>query len=339
MQGMSEASRVSATIDLEAPGKRTGCLNVPWSHNDSAWGAIRIPVHVIRGGEGPTVLLTGANHGDEYEGPIALLKLARRLDPAHLKGRVIVLPTMNHPAVQAGTRVSPVDGVNLNRCFPGQADGTPTLVLAHYVYHHLVAGADVVLDLHSGGKTLDFVPSIAMHELANEALMERTRAAIMAMGAPVSLILDELDKAGMLDGVVEELDKMFISTELGGGGSTTPARVAIADRAVHNLLCHLGVLDAAPVPTPTTPRFAYTPGDGFTISDHAGIFEPLVELGAAIEAGQAVGRIHFFDEIDREPVTYDAPRRGFLYARHFPGLIKRGDCLAVLADDWRRDRA
>ena len=333
---MSEASRVTATIDLDARGVRRGCLNVPWSRDDSAWGAIRVPIHVIRGGDGPTVLLVGGNHGDEYEGPVALLNLVRRLEPERLKGRVIVLPTMNHPAVQAGTRVSPVDGINMNRCFPGKAGGTPTPMLAHYVYQHLVARADVVVDLHSGGKSLDFVPSVAMHELGDKALMERTGAAIMAMGAPVALVLDELDKAGMLDGAVEDLGKMFITTELGGGGSTSAARVAIAERAVHNLLCHLGMLDEERVPVPTVPRFAYTPEDGYVIADHAGILEPRVELGAQVETGQALARIHFFDEIDRDPVTYRSARAGFLYARHCPGLIKRGDCLAVVAADRGR---
>ncbi|MEK0084598.1 N-alpha-acetyl diaminobutyric acid deacetylase DoeB [Benzoatithermus flavus] len=329
---MSEESRVSCTIDLDAPGKRAGYLNVPWSRNDSAWGAIRIPIHVICGGDGPTVLFTGANHGDEYEGPIALLKLARRLDPTRVRGRVIVLPTMNHPAVQAGTRVSPIDGVNMNRSFPGRRDGTQTPMLAHYVYHHLVARADVVVDLHSGGKTLDFVPSVVMHELDDKDLMERTRAAILAMGAPLALVLKELDTAGMLDSAVEELGKLFVTTELGGGGSTTPERVAIADRAVHNLLCHLRVLDEAPSAAPGPSRFARTPEDGFVVSDDAGLFEPLVELGAPVETGQPLGRVHFFEEIDREPRTYTAPRGGFLYCRHFPGLIKRGDCLAVLGD-------
>lgn len=331
---MSEDSRISCTVDLDRPGRRSGFLNLPWSRNESAWGAIRIPIHVIQGGQGPTVLFTGSSHGDEYEGPIALFKLVRRLDPGRLKGRVIVLPTMNHPAVQDGSRVSPVDGVNLNRCFPGRRDGTPTLMLAHYVYHHLVGRADIVVDLHSGGKTLDFVPSAVMHELDDAALMRRTRAAVVAMGAPLALILRELDGSGMLDGAVEDLGKMFITTELGGGGSTTPERVAIADRALHNLLCHLGLLDEQPVATPE-PRFAYTPEDGFVISDDAGMFEPLVELGHPVAPGTPLGRVHYFEEIDREPRTYEAPRGGFLYCRHFPGLIKRGDCLAVLGDDWR----
>jgi N-alpha-acetyl-L-2,4-diaminobutyrate deacetylase len=244
---------------------------------------------------------------------------------------------MNLPAIQAGTRVSPIDGVNMNRTFPGQRYGSQTPMLAHYVYHHLVGRADVVADLHSGGKTLDFVPSTVMHELEDEGLMERTREAILAMGAPLALVLKELDTAGMLDSAVENLGKLFVTSELGGGGSTTPERVAIADRGLHNLLCHLDMLDEAPLAAPSASRFAYTPDDGVVVSDDAGLFEPLVELGAPVAASQPLGRVHYFEEVDREPRTYGSPCDGFLYCRHFPGLIKRGDCVAVLADDRHRD--
>jgi N-alpha-acetyl-L-2,4-diaminobutyrate deacetylase len=331
---MSDGSRITCTIDLDQPGKRSGYLNVPHSRNDSAWGAIRIPIHVIAGGKGPTVLFIGGNHGEEYEGPIALFKLVQRLESHALTGRAIVLPTLNHPAVQAGTRVSPIDAVNMNRCFPGRRDGTPTLMIAHYVYHQLVSRADVVADLHSGGKTLDFVPSITMHALDDAALMARTRDAITAMAAPLALVMRELDSSGMLDGAVEDLGKMFVTTEFGGGGSTTAERVAIADRAVHNLLCHLGLLAEAPLAAATPTRFARTPEDGFVISNHAGIFEPLVDLGTAVETGDALAQVHFYEDVARQPEIYTAPRPGFVFCRHFPGLIKRGDCLAVLGEYW-----
>jgi N2-acetyl-L-2,4-diaminobutanoate deacetylase len=91
------------------------------------------------------------------------------------------------------------------------------------------------------------------------------------------------------------------------------------------------VLDEKPLDMPSLSRFAYTPDDGFVVSDDTGLFEPLVELGAPVEASQPLGR----EEVDREPRIYGSPRDGFLYCRHFPGLIKRGDCVAVLAD-YRR---
>ena len=70
------------TIDLAAEGVQHGFLRLPYSRDDSAWGSVMIPLTVVKNGKGPTALLTGANHGDEYEGPLALQELALTLDPA-----------------------------------------------------------------------------------------------------------------------------------------------------------------------------------------------------------------------------------------------------------------
>ncbi|HET6521982.1 MAG TPA: succinylglutamate desuccinylase/aspartoacylase family protein, partial [Geminicoccaceae bacterium] len=71
---------------------------MPWSRNDSAWGAVRVPVTVVRNGGGPTAPLVAGNHGDEYEGQIALCRLIRELEPEAIQGRVMVLPAANLPA-------------------------------------------------------------------------------------------------------------------------------------------------------------------------------------------------------------------------------------------------
>ena len=64
----TRTSSMRADIDLEAPGKRVGHVRLPHSVHESAYGWIPIPTAVVRGGEGPAVLLTAGNHGDEYEG-------------------------------------------------------------------------------------------------------------------------------------------------------------------------------------------------------------------------------------------------------------------------------
>ena len=110
-------SPVSPTIDLDAQGKQHGFLRLPYSRDDSAWGSVMIPICVIRNGNGPTALFTGGNHGDEYEGPVALLKLIRALKPEAIQGRVIVMPALNLPALLAGNRVSPVDWKNMSLSF------------------------------------------------------------------------------------------------------------------------------------------------------------------------------------------------------------------------------
>ena len=103
---------------LRRDGLQTGTLRIPHSHNRSAYGYIPIPIMVAKRGDGPTVLFSGANHGDEYEGPLALMALARSLPLDSLNGRIIIVPALNMPAYRAGTRVSPIDQVNLNRAFP-----------------------------------------------------------------------------------------------------------------------------------------------------------------------------------------------------------------------------
>ena len=70
-------SPITPTVDFDRDGVQHGFLRLPYSRDDSAWGSVMIPIAVIRNGSGPTALLTGGNHGDEYEGPIALLDLAR----------------------------------------------------------------------------------------------------------------------------------------------------------------------------------------------------------------------------------------------------------------------
>ncbi len=328
-----ERSRVTATIDLDAEGRQQGYLVVPHSRNESAWGSIRIPITVIARGAGPTILFTAGSHGDEYEGPIALMKLAARLRPEDVSGRVILLPTMNHPAVRAATRLSPIDGLNMNRVFPGRFGGTQTEMIAHYVYHQLVRRADVVVDLHSGGRTLDFVPSVVMHNLEDEELMVRTSAAIRAFGAPVALVLTELDNEGMLDTAVENAGKIFISTELGGAGTATTRTIAIAERGVDNLLRHFRVADGVPVAGDSPSRLMQTPEGSFIASNDEGIYEILADPGTEVRAGDPIGQVHAFEEAGRPPVIYRAPIDGLVYCRHVPGLIRRGDCVAVIATD------
>ena len=130
---MTEQSPVTCDIDLTLDGKQSGQLAVPQSTNSAGWAKYFVPISVIRNGEGPTAVLFGGNHGDEYEGPIALFDLAQRLTLEEITGRVIILPAMNYPAFRAGTRTSPIDKGNLNRLFPGSPVGTPSQKIADYV--------------------------------------------------------------------------------------------------------------------------------------------------------------------------------------------------------------
>ena len=96
---------ITATVDFQKDGVQHGFLKLPHSTDASAWGSIMIPITVAGRGTGPTLLVTGGNHGDEYEGPIALFDLATRIDADDLTGRVIIVPAMNYPAFQSARQI------------------------------------------------------------------------------------------------------------------------------------------------------------------------------------------------------------------------------------------
>lgn len=320
----------SATVDLTADGVHHGFLRLPHSRDESAWGAIMIPITVIRNGDGPTALLTGGNHGDEYEGPIALFDLATSLRPDEITGRVIIVPAMNYPAFRAGRRTSPMDGGNMNRVFPGKPNGTVTEKLADYFQHHLLPMADVVLDIHSGGRTLEFVPFAAAHMLDDKEHEARCVAAMEAFNAPYSVMLLELDNIGMYDTAAEEMGKVFVSTELGGGGSASARSVAIAKRGARNLLKHAGILSGEIEWAPSV-LLDMPDQRCFVTSGTTGLLEMCVDLGARVRIGDLIARVHDVERTGASAVEYRAAIDGVLTGRHFPGLVAIGDVIGVVA--------
>ena len=326
-----QPSPIRPTFDLDADGKAHSFLRLPWSHDDSAWGNLMIPITVIKNGPGPTALLTGGNHGDEYEGPIALLKLARELDTEQVQGRVIIVPFMNYPAFKAGRRTSPIDGGNMNRSFPGRPDGTVTEKIADYFERVLLPKADYVLDFHSGGRTLDFLPFAAAHVLEDKAQQARCVAAMKAFAAPYSMMLLEIDNAGLYDTAAEAQGKVFISTELGGGGTATAASIKIAERGLDNFLKHAGVIEGEPAEQPSI-MLDMPDHDCFIFAEDEGVLEILKDLGDNVSRGDVIARVHNVRKTGSRPSTYQARRSGLLVGRHHPGLIRAGDCLSVIAD-------
>ena len=169
-------SRLSADIDLNAEGKATGFVRVPHSVHRSAYGWIPIPIVRIKNGDGPNVLMQAGNHGDEWEGQIGLGNLIRSIEPKDIKGRLVILPSANFPAAMEGRRTSPIDEGNLNRSFPGDAEGTITQQIAYWIEHALLPGFDYAFDFHSGGSSLTYIPSARAPRHQSGAPMRPSRA-------------------------------------------------------------------------------------------------------------------------------------------------------------------
>lgn len=326
-------SPVSPTVDFDADGIQHGFLKLPISTDESAWGAVMIPVTVINNGEGPTALLTAGNHGDEYEGITALLKLSNTLRAEDVRGRVIIVPIMNVPAATAGKRTSGLDGGNLNRSFPGDPDGGVTEQIADYFTRELVPMCDVALDLHSGGRTLDILPFAAAHRLDDHDQEAQSLGGAVAFGAPVAMMMFELDATKLYDTAVESQGKTFVTTELGGGGTTTPERMAIAERGVRNFLIHYGLIEGQ-LESPAGQQVYVDMPDAscYVQSEHSGLLELSFALGETVRRGDVIARIYDMTRTGSEPIIYHAKRDGVLVARRFPAQVNMGDTIAVIAE-------
>jgi predicted deacylase len=328
-------SRLTAEIDFDRDGKQHGFVRMPYSVHRSAYGWIPIPVACIKNGEGPRVLLMAGNHGDEYEGQVALGKLIRALEPAEVRGRIIILPSANFPAAMAGMRTSPLDDGNLNRSFPGDPYGGPTDQIADYIETVLLPQCDFVFDFHSGGSSLTYVPSTLMRRPQTPEAISQGIELMRIFGAPVGYLADGGWGEHTLTAAAARAGVRHMSTELAGGGQVTPAALRILEAGVRRILHKVGALPVEPPPAAADTRIMQVRGaDYYVYAPDPGLFEPLVELGDEVGAGTPAALIHPHDTPWRVPASAAFGRTGTVICKRVPGRVERGDCLFHLATDF-----
>jgi N-alpha-acetyl-L-2,4-diaminobutyrate deacetylase len=329
---------IRTDIDLDRAGKQTGFLRVPYSHNLAGWANVMIPITVIARGQGPTVLVLGGNHGDEYQGQVAIMKLARALSEDAIQGRLILIPSLNFPAAQAATRLSPIDGMNLNRAFPGEAEGSVTGQIAHYLTHHLFPISDAVIDIHSGGRSMEFVPCSHMHVVSDREQRRAMLDAMLAWNTDFCFLYTDIAGSGLLPVEAENQGKTVVTTELGGSEGIDASVHRIAYDGLENVLRHLGVLrgesqSRSSLGLPPSIITQALDARNYLLAPESGVFEILVDLGAAVCVDQPIGAIHFLERPDREPIVIHSPKNGYLLAMRTPCKTQQGDCIAVIAEE------
>jgi len=327
-------SRLTAEIDFNRNGKQHGFIRLPYSVHRSAYGWIPIPVACIKNDAGPRILLMAGNHGDEYEGQVALGKLIRDLEPDEVSGRIIILPSANFPAAMAGMRTSPLDGGNLNRSFPGDPYGGPTEQIADYIESVLLPQCDFVFDFHSGGSSLTYVPSAMMRRPQTPELLEGGIDMLRTFGAPVGYLVDAVLGDHTLTAAAARAEVRHMSTEIAGGVQVTPTALRIMESGIRRVLAKVGALSGEPPPAAAKTRIMQVRGqDYYVYALDPGLFEPLVELGDSVEPGTPAALIHPHDTPWREPAIAAFGRAGTVICKRVPGRVERGDCLFHLADD------
>lgn len=331
-------SLIQTDIDFHRPGYQFGHLRLPYSHDRSGYGHIPIPVTVLQGGQGPTLLLTGGNHGDEYEGPVALMKLLRRLPTQAINGRLIVIPGLNLPALLNGTRTSPLDGGNLNRAFPGRRDGTPTEMIAHHVETELLPMCDVAFDIHAGGASTQYLPTLLAAPPADARRRREYRRLVDAFAAPRVMVMDLLGEDRTFAAAAQRHGVHFLCGEFGGQALCSLEGLALVEAGLQRLLCAMEML-----PAPAE-RFIAQPSqllrvDGrrhYVFAPVGGLFEPACALGDHVQAGQPAGWLHDPRRPDQPPCELHFAAAGIVMCLRALAQAEPGDCLAHLATetDW-----
>ncbi len=344
MPTMTEPARlrnpIHCEIDLGTDGKQVGYLRVPHSVHRSAYGWIPVPIASIRRGDGPVVIVMAGNHGDEYEGQIIVSELIREIEPSMLTGQLILLPMANFPAADAGLRVSPLDGGNLNRSFPGDPAGGPTALIADYLERALLPRAQYLVDLHSGGSSLRYHGGNLLALLPrDETEAARVRALLSAFGLPNAFL--HAPNPVHASAAARRQGALSILTELGGGATADPALLRQGRQGLLHFLGFVGALSGPLVPAapPVVTRFMRIDGARHHVYAYdKGLYEPLVALGDQVREGQPAARLHFPDTPLREPVVYRFAGSGEVVCQRHPAQSQRGDCLFQLAEPFDAGR-
>ncbi|MER8887279.1 succinylglutamate desuccinylase/aspartoacylase family protein [Mesorhizobium sp. M0816] len=331
---MSEAPHL--TFNIDAPGLSTGHLAVP---KGTDCEALSIPVFSLNRGEGPRLLITGGNHGNELEGPIVARRLIEWLPEVQTCGRILIVPVLNPPAVRAWSRNTPVDGLNLNRMFPGRADGSVSERIADAVCRVLVPEADTVFDLHSMGPRWDSAPAVITHPIADADLMAKTLHLGESFKLPVTLLWEHDQTAGMFDTWVHSQGKVFICTEF-GGGTVGFEDLKIYETGVRNGLIALGLIEeTVDIPTYRQQKFSQTLetllSDKVT-SPAAGIFEPRCSVLQKVQQGDLIGKLHPMNSVSADSVDIRAPSNSIVCTIKSGAHVIVNEEVAIIARPLKR---
>ena len=328
----------ASEIDFHLPGKHD--YQVAF-HLDAAWGYSLLPLTVINGlagGNANGVLCFGGTHGTEYEGQIAVKRLCADLDPRRISGRVVLIPQLSESACMVNTRISPLDQVNMNRAFPGNPRGTISYRIAHFIKTQVFPLGRVVIDIHSGGKEGAFPLCTSFHPIPDPQQRSEIAKVSQLFDTPFVFIYSSAMASGLLTDEAEAEGKVTLGGEFGGGETTSRFGVRHAYEGVLNVLRHYGQLEgevqrvrAADAPQPKLVKAdklsAYMP------CPRDGVWEPVVDLGAQVQEGDLIGRLHDFADHSSPALEIRASKAGYLIMMHLSARPLKGQTLYVLADE------
>jgi predicted deacylase len=321
------ASRRLGPIPLPESGQKHSGY---FTFDDDLLSKYQWPYFGIVGHEpGLTFLLTAGIHAAEYTGTLAALRVAQQVRPEHVRGSIVIIPLLNRPGFfERSVYVNPEDGQNLNRAFPGKADGTWSERFAHHLLNDVVLHVDRAMDLHAGDMVEDLEPFLGYLATGNAEVDSKSREMIDAYAGArwVTCVIPGGERAGMLYGAAAQHGVPTILAESGGRGLPIEQDTQRHVDGVLNIWRTLGLLTDQPPALTTPPRMIAR--NEWLRSEHEGIFLCRVSPGDRVIEGQTLGEI--VDLLGRHLADITAPGSGvILFTVTSPAIKKDGLLLAV----------
>jgi predicted deacylase len=273
------------------PGqKAAGWIVVP----DGSDPGTRIPVTVVHGARpGPVLALVAGTHGYEYTSILALPRVAARLDPARMSGSVILVHMANPPAFYGRRLYVGPDNKNLNRVYPGRADGTLSDRIAHAITTEVIDRSTHLADLHCGDGNESLRPYAYWQVSGNPAVDEASKQMVLAFGLD-HVVMDrerprDPARSSYTSNTAILRGKPAITAESGGLGLTDEESVAAQERGAMSLVAHLGIMDA---PSARVAHPVWMDGSEVLRAPVSGVWRPAVEKMQSVAAGTLLGRLH-----------------------------------------------
>ncbi|MED4018530.1 M14 family metallopeptidase [Sutcliffiella cohnii] len=278
------------------PGEKTeGFLTIG---SDTDGTLFQLPVLVASGQqEGPTIWVHGCIHGEEYGGAASIIRYFQELDTNELRGVFVGVPVMNLPSFKARSRISPLDGANLNRIFPGNPKGTYSQRLAHSLLSTIEETADYVIDFHSGGIGAE-VPFYMICKEDNTEVGKKSMWLAERMGSNV--IWRSAGEAGTDGTITAHVMNRGIPTVTVecGGGNVTEEHEELFKSSIKNAMMALEMLPGQP---PVQEQYTVINKAHFLFTGEGGLFVPACKVGDILNKGDLMGSImNLFGKVTEE---------------------------------------
>jgi hypothetical protein len=296
-------------------------------------------VTVVNGARpGPVLALVAGTHGYEYTSVLALPRVRARLDPARMAGAVILVHVANPPAFYERRVYRNVDGKNLNRVYPGRADGTQTERIALALTREVIDRATHLVDMHCGDGNESLRPYSYWQVTGDAKLDSAGKELALAFGLD-HIVIDrerpaDPERTLYTANTAVRRGKPAVTVESGGLGATDETSVAAQEAGALSVIAHLGIQD---LPSVRVEKPLFFDRSEVLTAPATGIWRWSVEKMQSVAEGTLVGRV--YDAFGEALAEVRSPFAGeVLYVVATPPVTK-GEPVAFIARRRRDEPA